>query len=285
MTHSDLPTISIIIPTCNRPEGAFRSVQSVLSQSFDGVLEVIVVDDSPTATARTALENLIQSGQIQYVVNQKVHGAAHARNLGVKHSRGTYVTFLDDDDIYLPGRLNSMYQVMKTNQYILVSSTRFHEFFDFRTIRPLPGQISGEFSVQDIQYKNDIDIGFMVKRADFDRLQGFDVKFFNLEDWDFLIRLLQLGKGYKINRQDYAENVNPDRERQSNNGYIGISQIAEKHRAFFGDQWYAKMLSLSAQSELTLHLSKVLSYSCQYKTLAPLKLYLRNLIKNESIHK
>lgn len=285
MTHSASPTISIIIPTCNRPEGALRSVQSVLGQFFDGSLEVIVVDDSPTPTAHLALEKLIQSGQIQYVVNQKEHGAAHARNLGVQHARGTFITFLDDDDVYLPGRLNSMYQVMKTNEYILVSSTRFHEFFDFRTIRPLLGQISGEFSVQDIQYKNDIDIGFMVKREDFERLQGFDVNFYNLEDWDFLIRLLQLGNGYKINRLDYAENVNPDRARQSNNGYIGINQIAQKHRAFFGDQWYAKMLSLSAQSELTLHLSKAISYSYEYKTLAPLKLYLRNLIKNESIHK
>lgn len=285
MTNSNPPTISIIIPTCNRPEGALRAAQSALGQFFDGSLEVIVVDDSPTATARPTLEKLIQSGQIQYIVNQQEHGASHARNLGVQHARGTFVTFLDDDDIYLPGRLNSMHQVMKTNQYILVSSTRFHEFFDFRTIRPLPGQISGEFGVNDIQYKNDIDIGFMVRRADFDRLHGFDVNFFNLEDWDFLIRLLQLGKGYKINRQDYAENVNPDRKRQSNNGYIGISQIAQKHRAFFGDQWYAKMLSLSAQSELTLHLSKAFFYSYQYKTFAPLKLYLRNLIKNESIHK
>lgn len=285
MTTDNCPTISVIIPTCNRPEGVLRAVDSVLGQSFDGKLEIIVVDDNPYGSARPTLENLIQKGQIQYIINPNEHGAAHARNLGVKIARGTYITFLDDDDVYLPGRLNNMYQVMKTDRYILVSSTRFHEFFDFRKIRPLPGQLSGEFTAQDIQYKNDIDIGFMVKRSVFDHLQGFDVNFFNLEDWDFLLRLLQLGKGYKIDRQDYAENVDPNRIRQSNSGFIGINQIAHKHRELFGDKWYAKMLALSSQSEQTLNFLKAFSYSYQYKTIAPLKLYLRNLIKNESIHK
>lgn len=280
------PLISVIIPTCNRPAGALRAVESVVGQQLDQQLgqqdnhtiEIIVVDDGRTLAdqAGEALKKYIASGQIQYVVNTGEHGAAFARNLGVSKAQGQYITFLDDDDCYLPGRLQNMLAKMLEGQHVFISSTRFHEYFDFDIVKPWPGQLSGEITLNDIKWINDIDIGILVRRQDFLDLGGYDTSFYNLEDWDFLLRLLQKGNGFKLSRQDYAENVNPNRPRQSDKGYIGYEQIAQKHRNTFDRHWYATMLAISAQGKGELSLAKALASCQEHGVLSPLKMYLRN---------
>ena len=86
----DKPLISVIIPTCNRAEGALRAVESVVGQQLDqqanqqgnNAIETIVVDDGRTLAdqAGEVLQKYIASGQIQYIVNDGEHGAAFARN-------------------------------------------------------------------------------------------------------------------------------------------------------------------------------------------------------------
>ena len=70
-------------------------------------LEIIVVDDGASSSVSELINTHLEDG-IVYVKNNGKRGAASARNLGVKHASGEYVTFLDDDDIYLPGRLSNM---------------------------------------------------------------------------------------------------------------------------------------------------------------------------------
>jgi len=278
--------ISVIIPTCNRPEGALRAVESVVGQQLgqqvnqqgNNAIEIIVVDDGRTLAdqAGELLQKYIASGQIQYIVNDGEHGAAFARNLGVSKAQGQYITFLDDDDCYLPGRLQNMLAKMQEDKHVFISSTRFHEYFDFDIVKPWPGQLSGEITLQDIKWINDIDIGILVRRQDFVDLGGYDTSFYNLEDWDFLLRLLQKGNGFKLSRQDYAENVNPNRLRQSDKGYIGYEQIAQKHRNTFDPHWYATMLAISAQGKGELSFAKALASCQEHGVLSPLKMYLRN---------
>lgn len=274
------PIISVIIPTCNRPSGALRAVESVIGQqlaSKDTAIEIIVVDDGKTLAdqAGLALHQYIASGQIQYILNEGEHGAAFARNLGVSKSQGQYITFLDDDDCYLPGRLQNMLAKMQEGKHVFISSTRFHEYFDFEIIKPWPGQRTGEITLNDIKWINDIDIGILVRRQDFIDLKGYDTSFYNLEDWDFLLRLLQKGNGFKLARQDYAENVNPDRPRQSDKGYIGYRQIAQKHRATFDTHWFATMLAIADQTKGDLNFKTALAYCQEHRVLSPLTMYLR----------
>lgn len=274
------PIISVIIPTCNRPSGALRAVESAIGQQLaqiNAAIEIIVVDDGKTLAdqAGLALHQYIASGQIQYILNEGEHGAAFARNLGVTKSQGQYITFLDDDDCYLPGRLQNMLAKMQEGKHVFISSTRFHEYFDFEIIKPWPGQRTGEITLNDIKWINDIDIGILVRRQDFIDLEGYDTSFYNLEDWDFLLRLLQKGNGFKLARQDYAENVNPDRPRQSDKGYIGYRQIAQKHRATFDTHWYATMLAISDQTKGELSLKTALAYCQEHRVLSPLTMYLR----------
>ena len=275
------PIVSVIIPTYQRKKGIVRAVESALAQKMTAHFEVIVIDDGTEEghLAKPVLQRYIDAGQIQYIQNTGPHGAAFARNLGVSQAKGKYITFLDDDDCYLPGRLNNMLSTIEANNYVFVSATRFHEYFDFQVIKPLQGQLSGLISLNDIQWINDIDIGILLKRQDFLDLNGYDTAFNNLEDWDFLLRLLQKGNGFKLERQDYAENVDPDRSRNSDKGHLGYRQIAEKHHAIFGDRWYGTMLAISDQGKGLLNLQKALGYSFRYKTISPFTMYLRQLLR------
>jgi len=90
------PLFSIIIPTYNRSNLLQRAVRSALAQEMND-LEVIVVDDG-SLTPLT----LPNSPKIRLVRLSKNRGPSAARNAGVDHARGQWITFLDDDDELLP---------------------------------------------------------------------------------------------------------------------------------------------------------------------------------------
>lgn len=232
-------TLSVIIPTCNRNDTLPRAIYSVLSQNVTGV-EIIVVNDTDNPFTDEIL-NIAKSHPVIFVTNPGKHGAASTRNYGVSIANGKYITFLDDDDIYLPGRLNNMLSVMTQEKYIMVSSGRFYETGDFATIKPVPKQCFGEVSLKDIQYQNDIDIGFMMKRDDFIRFGGFDISYKSLEDWDFILRALEQGKCYKLKRMDYAVNVDPNRPRVSDSDSESYLKMSEMYKDKYEREWFTYM--------------------------------------------
>lgn len=90
------PTLSIIIPTHNRPHLLPLAVQSALNQTFDD-LEVVVVDDASTETAA-----LPDDSRLRVIRLSTSRGGAGARNVGTEAAQGRWVTYLDDDDRLLP---------------------------------------------------------------------------------------------------------------------------------------------------------------------------------------
>lgn len=97
------PAVTAIVPTHNRPELMKRAVQSILSQDYDGPVEVIVVFDA----CDVELPDVpLGSGQsIRGMNNTRTRGLAGARNTGILAAGNPYVAFLDDDDHWLPGKL------------------------------------------------------------------------------------------------------------------------------------------------------------------------------------
>lgn len=98
-----LPGVSTVIPTHNRPDLMLRAVRSVLTQEYDGPVEVIVVFDAETPYVP---EVEIPAGRtLKVMANDRVRGLAGARNSGILASSLEYVAFLDDDDFWFPGKL------------------------------------------------------------------------------------------------------------------------------------------------------------------------------------
>ena len=108
--------ISIIIPTYKRyPDMVNRAIQSALNQSYKPI-ELIVVDDSPDDfDGRLSIKQMILSlkdDRIKYIQHPKNMGACAARNTGIKESKGEYLAFLDDDDEWLPLKLEKQIALM-----------------------------------------------------------------------------------------------------------------------------------------------------------------------------
>lgn len=103
-----LDQVSVIITTYKRePKMLKRAVQSVLNQTYTN-LEVIVVDDSPSDyELRPMVESAVSNmdSRVKYIKHQQNLGACAARNTGINNSVSDFVAFLDDDDEWLPEKL------------------------------------------------------------------------------------------------------------------------------------------------------------------------------------
>lgn len=110
--------VSVIIPTYRRSQDIARAVDSVLSQTFKD-FEVIVVDDNGIGTEegdKTAAVMSRYAGEerVIYLRHEQNKNGAAARNTGIAAAKGRYISFLDDDDIYLSQRLCRMVEKMET---------------------------------------------------------------------------------------------------------------------------------------------------------------------------
>jgi teichuronic acid biosynthesis glycosyltransferase TuaG len=100
------PTISVVVPTFERCEACRRAVSSILTQTFEP-LEVFVCDDgSLDGTDALFLQWEKQEPRLRYLrLNAHTGSPAMARNAGIRAARGEWIAFLDDDDRWLPQKL------------------------------------------------------------------------------------------------------------------------------------------------------------------------------------
>ena len=101
--------VSVIIATYRRTETLERAIKSVLEQSYKN-LEIIVVDDNSDINWNEKVKVIIDkvsSDKVIYIKNEVNQGSAKTRNIGINKAIGKYITFLDDDDIYLKDKINN----------------------------------------------------------------------------------------------------------------------------------------------------------------------------------
>jgi glycosyltransferase involved in cell wall biosynthesis len=111
------PYISVITPTFNRARLLPRAIESVLVQSFDD-LEYIIVDDGSTDNTHKEIRELIESDSRIHYHRSENKGTAMARDLGCSIAKGSYITFLDSDDEYLPNHLESRVAIISAQPAI-----------------------------------------------------------------------------------------------------------------------------------------------------------------------
>ena len=98
-----MPTVSAIVPTHNRAALLGCALGSVFNQTFQD-FEILVVDDNSQDDTRETVAGFADR-RIVYVRHDTNQGVASARNTGILKSTGRYVAFLDDDDEWLPAKL------------------------------------------------------------------------------------------------------------------------------------------------------------------------------------
>lgn len=115
-----MPLVSAIVPTRNRADLVVVAVRSVLAQTMAD-LEVVVVVDGPDVATEQALAGL-DDPRVRVLVLPQPQGASAARNAGVDAATGEWVAFLDDDDEWLPQRLERQLAMVGAGERVLVTS-------------------------------------------------------------------------------------------------------------------------------------------------------------------
>lgn len=123
MLPTSKPLVSVIIPTYNRAHLIGDSIRSVLEQTFTD-LELIVVDDGSTDDTEAVVIE-ISDPRLRYV-RQPNRGRSNARNHALSLAMGKYITFLDSDDLYLPDKIQSQVDYLKSHPKIGMVYTSAH---------------------------------------------------------------------------------------------------------------------------------------------------------------
>ncbi len=193
--------ISIVITTYERdPKILFRAINSVLSQTYNDI-ELIIVDDSSTAfIMRSEIKKqvaLLKNDRIIYIQHEKSMGACVARNTGLNIAKGEYIGFLDDDDEWLPDKLQSQLNVFLENSEKLgLVYSQFYYCYENGSIF-LPNKLFKKFQKGKIYDTLILDnyIGstsFPLIRTKYLReIGGFDQYMMSCQDYDVWLRLSQ----------------------------------------------------------------------------------------------
>jgi glycosyltransferase involved in cell wall biosynthesis len=197
----DALTFSVVIPAYNAAETLAEAVDSVLAQTLQD-FEIIVVDDGSsddTAAVAASFED-----QRVRLYSQPNAGPSAARNRGIAHATGEYVSLLDSDDLLLPDYLAEMSQALEehpqagfayTHAFTLdVSSNRFRTSFTGSYHMPRTPMLPRDELAAELLAGNFLQASStVIRRAVLERVGGYDDSLSHGEDWELWLRIANSG--------------------------------------------------------------------------------------------
>jgi glycosyltransferase involved in cell wall biosynthesis len=112
--------VSVVIPAYNAASFIERTINSVLSQTYQN-FEILVINDGSKDNTLEVIQKLSQKDPRIKVLDKKNSGVSDTRNLGIEMSKGDFIAFLDADDIWLPNKLEIQVSLMQKNQNLFWS--------------------------------------------------------------------------------------------------------------------------------------------------------------------
>lgn len=122
--------VSVVIPAYNCSQTIGDTVRSVLAQTHDN-LEIIIVNDCSTDNSAETIDEICKSDNRVKLINltKNFGGPGGPRNVGVRHSQGEWIAFLDSDDIWAPDKLEIQLELI-LNENKLFICTAMKDFKD-----------------------------------------------------------------------------------------------------------------------------------------------------------
>lgn len=224
--------VSVVIPTRNRRERLQRALESVLRQTWPDI-EIVVVDDASSDDTQAFLKGLSAAeSRIRVLRNEVALGGAGARNAGVGIASGRYVAFLDDDDVWLPEKIERQMAMLANDPS--VSAVSCWIYIDHESGRRQLMQLSPPAGHQQILASNHLGGASMcltTKRA-LESIGGFDPRLRSGQDWDLWIKLCDVGR-VQMCREPLVCYLPHDGERITGNpwsAYSGRRRIYRHYR-------------------------------------------------------
>lgn len=184
--------VSVIIATYNKSNLILRTIQSVINQTFQD-FELIIVDDGSDDNTLEVIKKIsVKDKRIKYIY-QKNQGYASALNNGISLSNGKYIAILDDDDEWLPEKLEKQIQIFEKYPSVYLVSCWLFKISENnkRLFKTYSGLIENRkwcdfFKSNGILTSSSI----LFKKEIFDELGGFDSKLKLVCDLEFYIRVI-----------------------------------------------------------------------------------------------
>jgi teichuronic acid biosynthesis glycosyltransferase TuaG len=184
--------VSVIIPFYNRETYIDEAVQSVLAQTLKP-LEIIIVNDCSKEASRRFLDRY---GDVCRIVDlPKNVGLAGSRNAGIRVARGKFIALLDDDDAWLPRKLEVQYRYMMEHPDCTGSHTAVWTLLQdkpnqlFKKFEPGPLPLSEALTHSQWAVPSTL----MIRTDAASAIGNFDRRFRESEDRDFIIRCCAAG--------------------------------------------------------------------------------------------
>jgi glycosyltransferase involved in cell wall biosynthesis len=188
-----VPDVSVIVPTRDRADRLGRTLRSVLLQR-DVDLELIVVDDgSLDGTGR--LLSRIDDIRVRVMRNVAPLGESAARNHGIAESRGRWIAFLDDDDLWAPDKLNRQLEALATTGRMWAYGGAVLVDEELHILRGGPPPPPEEVAASLSRY-NAVPAGgsnVVAASGALSEVGPFDPELRRTADWDMWLRLLNVG--------------------------------------------------------------------------------------------
>jgi len=104
--HSQDPLVSVMITSYNQKDIIWRAIESVLGQTFQNI-QIVIADDSSTDGSQELLKEFSRKypNKIKLVLSSFNQGIARNKNNGFRNCDGEFITYLDGDDYYFPGKI------------------------------------------------------------------------------------------------------------------------------------------------------------------------------------
>ncbi len=184
-----MPRVSVIIPVHNYAHFLAEAVDSVLAQTYPD-FEIIIVDDGSTDHPEAIIDKYTDA-RIR-TIRLSGRGLSAARNAGLAIASGTYVSFLDADDTYLPGKLEAQVRFLDSHAEFGVVSGGwvYTDPTGKQILDEGPPSFDIDLGLQTWLYQCPFIVNsVLIRRCWIDQVQGFDENFRRGEDWDFWLRL------------------------------------------------------------------------------------------------
>ncbi|MBP3950070.1 glycosyltransferase family 2 protein [Bacillus suaedae] len=218
------PFFTVIMPTYNRSAIMKEAIESVLKQTFSD-FEIIVIDDHSTDDTEKVITDL-NDERIIYKKNTRQKGGGGARNEGIFSAKGSWIAFLDDDDVWLEEKLEKFYErIAQADAETGLVYSAF-TYYDFKQRKELKLYSHGkEGWIRDsLLYTNWIGTysAVAIESKLLKELDGLDESFSSYQDLELYVRVSEKAKVAFINqsltlyRVDNTDNISKSFEKKLN---------------------------------------------------------------------
>lgn len=225
--------VSIYLPTRNRRALLERCIDSIRNQSYRDI-EILIVDDASDDDTPSALDRLSTVDERLRVFRQATPGGAPAaRNVAIRHARGRYLTGIDDDDVMLPQRIESLIGAFNPRYSLLctgfIRQTKHQRITlaKSRRVIDLDAQLM----------RNHVGNAAFSLTARFIEAGMFDETMPAWQDYDLWTRMIcAFGPALRLDDASHVVHEDHDSPRISEKTLQGAARFVEKHQHLMTDE-------------------------------------------------